>query len=80
MKVDGIFFDIVEQFIRDTLQFCFGITHRRRTVSVHASEIALWIDQRIAQGPILGHPHHGIVDRPVAMRMILTQHFPDDPG
>ncbi len=38
------------------------------------------IDQRIAQAEILRHTCHSVVDRRVAMGMILPQHLADDAG
>ena len=38
-----------------------SVAHRRRRVAVARAEVALAVDQRIAQREVLRHPHHGVV-------------------
>ncbi len=57
-----------------------GVAHRGGAIAVDRTEIALAVDQRIAQVPFLGHPHQGVVNGLVAMRMIFFQRFADDAG
>ena len=54
-----------------------GVAHGRRRIAVHRAEIALPVDQRQAHGEILGHAHHGVVDRLVAVRVIDTHDVAD---
>ena len=58
----------------------FGVTHRRRRIAVDRTEIALAVDQRHAHREVLRHADHGVVDRLVAVRMILTDDVADDAG
>ena len=58
----------------------FGVTHRRGVVSVDRTEVALAVDQHVAQREILGHPHDGVVHRAVAVGVVLTDHVTDDTG
>ncbi len=56
----------------------FGVPHRRSAVAVHRAEVALAVDQHVAQREILGHPHDGVVHRLVTVGVILTDHVTDD--
>ena len=56
------------------------VAHRRRGVIVDRAEVALAVDQRIAQGEVLRHPDQRLVDRRVAVRVVLTHHLADDEG
>ena len=78
MPFDRILLQIVEDQAADLGQARLGVAHGRGVVAVDAAEVALAIDQRIAQAEVLGHAHHGVVDRGVAVGVILTQHFTDD--
>ena len=57
-----------------------GVAHRRRVIAVHRAEIALAVDQRHAHRERLRHAHHGVVDRGVAVRVVLAHHVADDAG
>ncbi len=57
-----------------------GVAHRRRGVAVDGAEIALPVDQRHAQAERLRHADHGVVDRRVAVRVVLAHHLADDAG
>src|SRR5690606_9077345 len=66
--------------LRDLLQAGLGITHGRRAVAIDAAEVALAVDQRIAQAPVLGHAHHGIIYTAIAVRVVFAQHLAHDTG
>ena len=55
-----------------------GVAHGRRRIAVDRAEIALPVDQRQAHGEILRHAHQRVVDRLVAVRVILAHHVADD--
>ncbi|GBD11880.1 hypothetical protein HRbin23_01560 [bacterium HR23] len=57
-----------------------GIAHGSGGVVVNGAEVALAIHQGVAQGEILGHAHHRLVDRGIAVGMIFPQHLPHDTG
>ena len=78
LKVDCILVDIGEQRFGGLGQPCFGVAHRGGRIGVHRAEIALAIDQRQAQRPILRHPRQRIVNRAIAMRVIFTHHVTND--
>jgi hypothetical protein len=55
-----------------------GVAHRRGIIAVDIAEIALAVDQRVAQREILGEADHRVIDRLVAVRMIFADHVADD--
>ena len=64
--------------MRDLLEAHLGVAHRRRRVVVDRAEIPLPVDQRHAHGEFLRHAHQRVVDRLVAVRMVLAHHLADD--
>ncbi len=78
LKIDGVVVEIVEQRIGDPGEPGLGIAVGRRRIAVHRAEIALTVDQRQAHREILRHPHHRVVDRQFAMRMVFADHIADD--
>ena len=78
--IDRILVDIGHHLIGDLLHAGLGITHRRRRIAVHRTEVTLTVHQRVAHRPILGHTHHRFIDRTVVVRVELTQHVADDTG
>ena len=79
-EIDGVLVEIVEQAVSHPCQPRLGIAHRSRIVGVHRTEIALAIDQRHPQRPILRHADQREVDRAVAVRMVIAHHVADDLG
>ena len=47
-------------------------------IAVHRAEIALPVDQRQAHREVLRHADHGVVDRLVAMRVVLAHYVAHD--
>ena len=80
LELDSVLVDVLEQRLRDRGETRLGVTHRRRRIAVHRAEIALPRDQRQAHREVLRHAHHGVVDRAVAVRVILAHHVADDAG
>ena len=78
MEIDGLFFDIGENFTREPRHAHFRITHRGRRIAINRSKISLTVNQRIAHREILRHAHDRVVNRGVAVRMILTDDVADD--
>ena len=79
-EIDGFLFDIGEHFLGQRRHANFRVTHRRRIITVDGAKIALAVDQRVAQVKILRHAHDRIVDRRVAVGMILTHDIADQTG
>ena len=77
-EIHRVLVDAVEQRRRDGGHARFGVPHRRRVIAVDIAEIALAVDQRIALREALREPHQGVVDRLVAMRVVLTDDVAHD--
>ncbi len=77
LEVDGVLVDVVEQRMRDPGQAGFGVPHRGGHIAVHRTEIALPVDQRHAHGEILRQADHRVIDRLIAVGMVLTDHVAD---
>jgi hypothetical protein len=80
LEVDGVLVDVVEQRMRGAGEAHFRVSHGRRGVAVDGAEVALAVDQRQAQRIGLRHAHQRVVDRLVAVRVILTDDVADDAG
>ena len=80
LEVDRVLVDVVEQRARDLGEAALGVAHMRRAIAVEGAEVALAVDERRAQRPILRHAHECIVDRLVAVRMVLADDLADDAG
>ena len=76
-EVDGLAVDIGEKLGGDARQPALGVAHRRRVVAVDRAEVALAVDERIAHREVLRHPHQRVVDRGVAVRVVLAHHVAD---
>ena len=79
-EVDGILVDAGQQRLGHLGEARLGVTHRGRVIAVDIAEVALPLDQRIAGGEFLGEAHQRVVDRLVAVRVILADHVADDAG
>ncbi len=78
LEIDRFLVDVGEQLVADLRHANFGVTHRRGIVAVDRAEVALPVDQHVAQREVLRHPHDRVVDRRVAVRVIFTDHVTDD--
>ncbi len=78
--VDRVLVQVVQHLLGHLVQAAFGVPHGRRFVAVDRTEVALPVDERVTQRELLGHADHRIVDRRVAVRMVLPQRFSDHPG
>ncbi len=79
-EIDRVLVEIVEQAVGDLGQPRFGVAHRGRRIGVHRAEIALAVDQRQPHRPVLRHAGQRVVDRAVAVRVIIAHHVADDLG
>src|SRR3546814_16730878 len=74
----GVLVDVLQQGGGGgTRQPRLGVAHGRRRIAVHGAEVALAVDQRQAHGEVLRQAHHGVVDRAVAVRVVLTHDVAD---
>ena len=80
-EVDGVLVDPRQQMHRQRRKATLCVPHRRRTiVGVGAAEVAVAVDQGVAQREALGHAGQGVVDRRVAMGVVVAHHVADDLG
>ena len=77
-EIDGVLVDVGQHLVRDLRQADFGVAHRRGVVAIDRAEVALAVDQHVAQGEVLRHAHDGVVHRRVAVRVVLADHVADD--
>ena len=77
-EVDGVLVDVLEQRMRDLGEAHLGVAHGRRRIAVDRAEIALPVDERHAHGEFLRHADERVVDRLVAVRMVLADDVADD--
>ena len=80
LEIDRILIEIFQQAHRRLGQPCFGVAHGGGWIGVHRAEIALTIHERQAHRPILRQTCQCVINRGVAMRVIITHHVADDLG
>ncbi len=78
--VDGFHFDVGHHFAGDFGHAAFGVPVSRGRIAIDGTEVALTVDERIAEGPGLRHADEGVVDGGVAVGMVFLQTFADDAG
>ncbi len=79
-EVDGLGVDVAQHLGGQPVQARLGVAHRRRGVAVDVAEVAVPVDERIAHREVLGETHERVVDRRVAVRVVLAHHLADDLG
>ncbi len=77
-EIHRLLVDIGQQLVADPRHADLGVAHGRGVVAVDRAEVALAVDQHVAQREILCHAHDGVVDRGIAVRMVLTDDVSDD--
>ena len=76
-EIDGLLPQFAQERMRDRRQPAFGIAHGRRRVTVNRTKVAVAIDQCLSQAKRLRHPHQGVVDRLVAVRVVRLHYLAD---
>ena len=79
-EVDGLLVDVGEHRHRERREPALRVPHRGGGVVARRAEVALPVDQRVAHRPGLGEPHEGVVDRRVAVRVVVAHDVADDAG
>jgi hypothetical protein len=79
-EVDGVGVDVAQHLGRQARKPGLRVAHRRRRVVVDRAEVALAVDERVAQRELLRHAHERVVDRGVAVGVVLAHHLADDEG
>ena len=79
-EIDGVLVDAVEQMRGGRGQPRLGVAVGGGIIAVDIAEIALAVDQRIADGKVLGKPRQRVVDRLIAVGMEVAHGVTDDLG
>ena len=77
-KVHSILVDISHHLVGNLTHTSLGITHCCCAITIHRTEVTLTVYQRITKAPPLGHTHHCVIYRTVAVGMEFTQHITDN--
>ena len=78
--VHGFLVQVGQQLVSQLGAAHFGVSHGGGAVAVHRTEVALTVDQQVAQREGLRHAHDGVVHRRVAVRVVFTDHVADHTG
>ena len=78
-EVDGVLVEPGDHEQRGGRHPGLGVARGGRAV-VERAEVAVPVDQRQAHRERLGHAHQGVVDRLVAVRVVLAHDLADDPA
>ena len=73
---DGVLADLVQELGRNRREPCLGVAVCRGRIAVDGAEVALPVDQRIAQRKLLDHAHERVVDGRITVRVVLAQNLP----
>ncbi len=76
-EIDRPLVEPLHQPQRGLGQAGFGVAVGGGVIAVDIAEIALPLDQRVAQREILREANHRVIDRSIAMRMVLADHVAD---
>ena len=79
-EVDRLAVDVAQHLLGDGREPGLGVAVGRRRVAVDRAEVPLPVDQRVAEREVLDHAHQGVVDRLVAVRVVVLDHLADDAG
>ena len=79
-QVDRVLVHALQQGGGDVGQAGLGVAVGGGPVAVDVAEVALAVDQRIAQAEVLRRAHQRVVDRLVAVGVILADHVADHAG
>ena len=73
-EIDSVFVQPVQHRLGHDGQARFGVTRGRRVIAIDVAEVTLTVHQRIANGKVLRQTRHRVIDRGVAVRVIVAHH------
>jgi hypothetical protein len=79
-EVDGVGVDVGEELAGEARHAGFGVAHGGGWVAVDGAEVSLAVDQGVAQREGLGEADHGVVDRGVAVGVVVAHDVAGDLG
>ena len=77
-ELDRVLVEASHQLHRDSGQPRLGVAVGGGVIAVDVAEIPLAVDQRIAKREVLREPDHRVIDRLVAVRVVLADDVADD--
>ena len=77
VHLHDVLVNVAQHFIRYLREPRLGVTVGRGRVAVDRTEVAVALDQRVAEREVLSHSHHRAVNRAVAVRMVSAEHVAD---
>ena len=77
-EVDGVHFNVGEQFAADFFEAALGVPHGGRRIAIDGAEISLAVDQGIAHAEGLRHADERVVDGGVAVGVVNAHGLADD--
>ncbi len=77
-EVDRVHVDVAQHLGGEPLEPGFRVAHRGRRVVVDRAEVPLPVDERVAQRERLRHADERVVDRLVAVRVVVAHHVAHD--
>ena len=77
LEVDGVLVDVADHLEGQGSHPALGVAHRGGGVVARGAEVALAVDQRGAHHPGLREADQGVVDRGVAVGVVLAHHVAD---
>ena len=80
VEVDRLLVDVAHHLHRERREPALGVAHGGLPVVARRAEVALALHERVAQRPRLAEAHQRVVDRGVAVRVVLTHDVTDDAG
>ncbi len=79
-EIDGVLVDVAQHLHGERGQAALGVAVGSGGVVARRAEVALAVDQRHPHRPRLRQPHQRVIDRRVAVRVVLAHDVADDPG
>src|SRR5262245_10246291 len=79
-EIDRLLIDALKQQTGDRAEAAFRVPHGRRVIPVHVAEIALPVDERVADRKVLCETDERIVDRLIAVGVEVAHDLTDDLG
>ena len=79
-EINRLFVQIGEKLMGQLVLADFSVSHGRRWISIHRTEVSLTINQSIAHRKMLSHAHKSIIHCGITMGMILTNYVTDNAG
>ena len=80
LEINRVLVDVVEHVLGDSVQATFRVSHGSGRIAVDGAKVALTVNKRIAQGKLLSHSNHGVVNGLVAVRVVLPHDLTHRPS